>query len=343
MPAGPAIVARAGRRGVALAAAWAAALPVAAQTVTLDPSAALACLTPPPASRGEPEYPFDAWKRGETGRVRVELAFTAPDRPPSVKVLESTGDDDFVRAVREHLARWRVPCLDAAPGGPVRLQLEYVFRPDDRRVYGTQPLDLQDERRRLQLGCARHPRGGQPDYPEAALRAGLQGNVLAQMRFAAAGEPPQVTVYARPGARLLAESVERWVREVRMPCFEGPAPISSTWTFNFRLEGEAAFGFKPLSLQQWLAFTRGIQQQTLQIDTTTMACPFDLKLYYRQPYLPNWVGEIGERHPARLPLVEWLAAQQLELPARSLDSVFGDGTTINVPCIRIDLKPKEKT
>jgi hypothetical protein len=53
------------------------------------------------------------------------------------------------------------------------------------------------------------------------------------------------------------------------------------------------------------------------------------------------VGQAGNADPARRELTEWLRESELDLPKRSLDAVFGDETTITVPCIKIDLKRKE--
>ena len=66
------------------------ALPAAAQQVTLEPSAASRCLAPPEAQRGTPDYPFDAWKRGQFEEISV---FTAPDPggvPPTAQKREET-------------------------------------------------------------------------------------------------------------------------------------------------------------------------------------------------------------------------------------------------------------
>ena len=40
------------------------------------------------------------------------------------------------------------------------------------------------------------------------------------------------------------------------------------------------------------------------------------------------------------PLIDWLRAAELGLPARQLDAVFADRFTLHVPCVRFDLQPK---
>lgn len=332
---------------------WAAALvlaagvlPAAAQTVTLEPSAATRCLTPALGQRGTPEYPFGAWKRGQKGRVAVELSFTTADKQPAVKVLASEGEGDsegaFVDAVRQHVAAYRVPCLSEGPAGLARLRLEFVFQPDQPEAQTLGPTDPGEARRGKLLECVAHSSGQKsPEYPMSALRLELQGRVLARLRFNTKDHAPQAQVLARPAAQPLASAIESFVNGYRMPCFDGGEPVEATFTYVFVIEDTGAFGLKPLGLVTLMGSVRGIQQQALQFDTTTMACPFNVKFQYRQPYMYNWVAEVGGSHAARGPLLVWLANQHLELPRRALDAVFADHTVITVPCAKINLKPQE--
>lgn len=324
----------------------AAALPAAAQTVTLEPSAAMRCLTPAAEQRGMPEYPFDAWKREHKGRVLVELSFTTPDKRPAVAVLASEGEgdskDSFVDAVRQHVASYRVPCLDEGTGVPARLRLEFVFSPNTREVQSSGPKDPGDERRSQLLNCLAHTSGKKsPDYPMSALRTELQGRVLAQLHFSAKDQAPQARVLGRPSAEPLASAVESFVKGYRMPCFDGGQPVLATFTFVFVIEGTGAYGLKPLGLVDVMSRVQGIQQQTLQFDTTAMGCPFEVRFQYRQPYLYNSVEGLGANNSPRQALLIWLANVHLELPRRALDAVFADSTVITVPCAKINLKPKE--
>lgn len=315
-----------------------------AQEATLETSAALRCLSPPPEQRGEPEYPFDAWKASAAGRVKVALVFNGPDLAPEVDVLQREGPDEHVRrfvdAVREHVATLRVPCV-AEIGGQARLDIVYVFRPDMRRVEWSRPVDAADPGRALMLRCVVHvDREEKPPFPVWAQRAGVQGRVLARMRFHAKDRPPEVQVYARSMAGELKRVVADWAEELRMPCHEG-APIESVWTYVYRFRDDAAYGFRAITLPQLLGAVRGLRRLTLQLDPNTMGCPFELRLAYRQPDLPNLVGEVGGIDPARRPLLDWLATVDLDLPQRTLDAVYGDTARLQVPCVKIDLKPKE--
>lgn len=317
------------------------ALPAAGQQVTLEPSAASRCLAPPEAQRGTPDYPFDAWKRGLPGRVKVEFQFTVPDGPPTVHVIESEGDPDFIGAVREHARTLRLPCPELLTS-PVRLAFEFAFVPDRRQVLWSHPADLADPDRRQRLKCVRHLSGEKaPVYPDEARRAAVAGRVLARLRFESADHPPRAEVFGRHASRLLQRQIRNWVEGYRMPCHDGAA-VEGVWTFEFMFDGDKAYGLRSVTLQQLLRLDPRIDTTRLMLDTTTMGCPFEMRMRYRQPFMRNTIGEFGNTNAARQPLADWLSGLELALPARQLDAAFGDTTTVAVPCMKIDLKPKEQ-
>lgn len=329
-------------RLAALLAASVLAACAQAQEISLDASAAVKCLAPAAAQRGVPEYPFEAFKAGMGGSVTVRLTFDASDAGPEVEVLEKVGDDAFVDAVKQHVRVLRVPCLDRAQS-PVRLLQQYVFKPDQRQVYWSRAQDLADTARREMFNCLTHRSGHlAPDYPELALRDEIQGRVLSRLVFEAADRPPKATLYSRRYARPLARHVERWVDGLRLPCFAGP-PASAQLTWLFKFAGERTYGFRDVTLRGLLASVKGIEHQTLAFDFNTMNCPFDLRVRYLQPYLPNGVGEVGDRNPVRREFLDWLSGIELKLPDETIDAVFADTFTLTVPCLKIDLKPKEKS
>ncbi len=321
-------------------AAWLAAGRTWAQQTELDPSPALGCLTPAEALRPAPEYPFAAYKTSLAGRVKVALVFKTATSRPNVEVLETEGGDDFVDAVKEAVAGYRVPCLEA--GKPARLVFNFVFKPDDRKVYSSAPTDAADGERRRLMDCAVQAQGSRsPVYPTDAQHDGTQGRVYAKLRFVAPDKPPEVELLFRESAKALARSVRFWLGNKRMPCLQGE-PIAFSMGFEFKL-GDAQYGFKPISLIDLLRSAKDLDKQVLSIDTRTMGCPFNLKLTYLQPQARNWVGQVGNYDPARAPLIEWLSKVELALPSDSLDTVFADTADVTVPCINLQLTPKEKT
>lgn len=321
---------------------WAVALACCqalAQDVTVEPSAAQRCMQHSAGAGQQPAYPADAYNNNRGGRVQVELTFTGPDQRPQVLVLLHEGEPDLLDAVQKHVRDLRVPCL-AAGAAPAKLRQDYVFQADTRRVLWANPVDADAAARWKLLNCVTHASGKRsPDYPSAALHQGLQGRVLARLRFDSPDQPPQVAVYSRQ--RVLARAVEQWLMDYRLPCLRGEA-VEGVFTYLFRFEGEH-FGFKDVTLVNLLSLVKGIRQQTLAFDTTAMQCPFDLNIRYRRPDMPNAVGELGISQPSRRPLLDWLAQAELDLRSSQLDAVYGDSFKITVPCARINLKPQEKS
>jgi hypothetical protein len=308
-----------------------------AQQVELAPSAVAACLNAPPDEAGQPEYPFVAYKAGTPGRVLVELHFTGADLRPAVTVLNRDGDSSFEDAVREHVRRLRVPCLPA--GQQARLRQEYVFQADGRPVFWGPAMDTADTARATMLGCMKHLSGKpHPGYPPELLRRGMQGRVLALMRFTSDDQAPQVKVLTPRSSRALGDLIEEWVQGYRLPCHTGE-PIDTTVVFIFGIEGEA-YGFKPLSLLEFAARAKNLKTEGLQFDTRNMGCPFDVKLHYQRPFLANRVGVQGVADVRRQPLVNWLVRAELDLPPRQADSVFSDIADIHVPCADFAIPPE---
>lgn len=325
---------------VACLLAWACCMPAAAQERAAEPSEAQRCLTHRDGPAAQPTYPAAAYNANRGGRVQMELQFRGAQREPDTRVLLHQGDDDLLAAVEAHVRGLRLPCL-AAGAQPAVLRQEYVFQRDTRRVHWSNAEDTQADERDRDWSCLVHASGFRaPEYPARARRQDVQGRVLARLRFDSAEAAPQIEVFSRPDATDLARAVQTWAEGYRVPCLR-QGPISSVFTFIFRL-GDDRYGFREVTLVQFMASVRGVREQTLQFDTTEMACPFELQVQYRRPGLPNAVGEPGERVPARRPLLEWLAAADLDLRHEMLDAVYGDSFKLAVPCMKINLKPKEK-
>lgn len=319
--------------------AWAVAASAGAQQVSEQPSAASRCLVVAAGAPDTPSYPPHALRANRPGKVKVRLQFGAPDTPPAVTVLEST-EASFVQAVLAHVQHLRVPCLGAAEG-LVSLQQDYVFAPDQPQVHWFSASDVRAAEDAKLLACHTHVQASsKPEYHWQALRAGMQGRIIASVQFNAADLPPVVTLHHRPSAKALAAGVADWAQGLRLPCHPGRA-VHALMSFVFRFEDEGEFGFREVPFRGLLSATAGIGKRPLVFDTRTMGCPFDVKFWYRRPHLPNRVGELGERNPARRALLEWMESIELDLPNRLLDGVYGDHTTITVPCIQVDLQPKE--
>lgn len=326
------------RHGLAALLASLAVSAAPAQTVELAPSEALRCLTPPAKERAQVDFPFLEWKAGEDGQVHVDLGFAGPDEAPEVKVLQQQGGEGFVKAVREHVRRWRVPCMSQG-AAPVHLVQEFVFRSALKTAFAGPAEDASAALRKDLLKCMHHVSGSlEPPYPLRALRTNTSGRVLVELTFRSPASAPEARVFARDSASPLRDEIESFVTGLRLPCLSGEV-VSATLTYVFRIE-DAAYGFKPLMLQSLLRVTKGLGERTLQMDTAVMGCPFDLSFTYRQPFMPNRVSTSGPARPERQALLDWLSGIELDLPRRTLDAVFADSTLVTVPCLKIDLKPQ---
>ena len=322
---------------LSVSAAW------AQQTAVALP-AGQRCLTPTATQAGVPEYPLLAWKANQAGRVKVELVFTAADKPPRVKVLEEQGGDNtqaFVEVVRKHVVQYRVPCLEDRES-PSLLHLEFVFKPDERKVTLASPAPPEAAELAAMSRCMVHASGQkQPRYPSVLARKEMRGRVLVWLQFETDDSPPRAELRAPASLAFFKEAVEDWVRGLRLPCHRGNLPVELSQEYVFRMEGDQPFGLPDLMLVEFLRCVDGIERQTAAFDTHPMGCPFDLRFIYRQPVMENSVRQLGNYNPAREPLQTWLRTLDLKLREAIKNVLFGDTFAISVPCIKIDLKPKE--
>lgn len=86
---------------------------------------------------------------------------------------------------------------------------------------------------------------------------------------------------------------------------------------------------------------KDIQKQKVDFDFTTMNCPFEVRLTYLQPHLPNAVHQLDSYDASRKPFLDWLKTLELNVPARTLDFVYADALTLPIPCSKLNLNPQE--
>jgi hypothetical protein len=323
-----------------LLAAWCSAwaTSAAAQQTELAPSVALDCMTPPTALRQKMEYPPQAYERKDGGTVQVELVFTRADAPPRFELIDEDRQalDSLVDAVRQHVRAYRVPCMQEGQP-PVTLRQQFVFVPNDgRKVMASPVRDQADPARRALIQCIAHVRGQKrPAYPESVRRDEGQGNYLVELTFNAADAPPTVRMLAAAPSRRLQAEVLDHLQGLRMPCLQGE-PVRLSQIYSFRMDGGERTVLRDLTLLKLLGAARK-PLPPAYLDLDIMGCPFDVRLSYFQPHRRNFVGELETRHPARKPLLDWLALIELDLPAATNTTVLGDETTVRIPCGTIDL------
>lgn len=305
---------------------------------TLPPSPAVACLQLSGEGPATPEYPEQSLLRQEGGTIRVQLTFRAPDEAPDATLLDKEAGSNALRdAVRRHVRRLRVPCMTAGQA-PVVLKQNYVFVPNDgRKVVPSGPVDAADARRTQLARCIKHGEGmAQPRFPDWAQHQRLQENILLQLRFTASDQPPTATVLAAPKEAQLVPEVMYFAKGLRMPCHDGGEPVLAQILFKYQMEGGERHMLKDSTLRTLIAASQSYPRP-VYFDLRAMACPFDLRLTYNQPFSDNAVGEFDTSVPARQPLIDWLKRVVLAVPERQRNALLGQTMTVTVPCGTVDL------
>ncbi len=303
----------------------------------LAPSPALVCLTRTADAPALPVYPPERYARKEAGGFTFELEFRAADEAPKVRLIQarkSSTDDTFVDAVETFAKHYRVPCLVAGEP-PVVLRQRYEFIPNDgRKVVPSAPSDQADLARWAQLQCITGVTP-QPQYPQRALQNNQEERLVLRLRYAAPDQPPELTWLAQPRYALLREEVENYVSQLRMPCLHN-GPIAYTQTFIFTIDNNTRTVLRDTTLIQLLAGSKDYPLPAY-FDFNTMGCPFDVRMTYMRPYLPNLVHEFESSNPARKPLLEWMSSLTLTLDDPLIRKVLGDNMTVTIPCGLLDL------
>lgn len=307
-----------------------------AQTVSLPPSAAIECMTPPVAARGKPVYPPEMLQRKEGGTIRVELVFTGPDAAPETRLLDKRDSySGLVDAIREHVSSLRVPCM-TPDSGPVRISQTFVFRPDDGRDVVSLPArDLGDEARERTREClTRITPEVQPEYPTGALRDDAEGRFLVRLRFPSPSAPPEVKFVAGPDHRSLRKAITDFTPGYRLPCQSG-APVELDIVFVFHIDGGARTVLRDMPLKTFLRAARSLPPA--RFDFGAMGCPFDLRVSYFQPFKPSKVGQLDTAREERLDFMAWLRGIELKVDEDTALDLMGDTFTLSVPCGTLDL------
>ena len=311
-----------------------------ASTMTVAPSAAVACLAPADADRGSPVYPAEQYELGRGARVAADLVFTGPDRPPAVRFMPDDDADEFHGAIEAWASRLRVPCMGAGDP-PVALRQEYHFVPNkERKVMHTAFSDRGDGQRREAMGCIRAPKGpeGAVFYPDRARDKGLQGRLVVRLRFSAPDRAPEETVLDDGGSPSFDGAARGYFEQLRMPCV-GSTPVDVLYRFYFQLDGEPPL-IAPevdLDLSTFLRMTTLPPPGSVFHDTNAMRCPLDVHFVVGQPWESNRVEELDDDVPARHAFLAFLAERSLRTGSGDPRRLYERRLLVHVPCIRLDL------
>jgi len=309
-----------------------------AQQAELASSPAQRCLSPAVDDRVKPVYPSKlyAMKVGET--VQAEFTFTGPGSPPRVH-FDVEPRPEFADAIEAYAKQLRVPCMGEDEAS-VRLRQSFVFTPNDgRKVAWTTPVDTADAAREQQMKCLVKPSPDLIRYPSGMMRLAREGTVLARVRFTDPGAPPAIDVLYDGGDRSFAEAISDYVAHLRLPCLAG-APLEEDYSFIFRIDGGGNLKrhvLKDQTLQNFLGVVKPVKAGSAYFDTTTMKCPFDVRLRFRQPVESNKIEELEEDVAERHAFLDWLGEREINLDRKAAGELYGQTMTIHVPCVKIDL------
>jgi hypothetical protein len=299
-----------------------------------QPESILECLTPTKANLGLPVYPAVEVKMKTGAEVLVQLTFEAADKSPSVKVLKSTGADEFIDSVKDFVKHYRLPCLSAS-NAPVRARQEFVFDPGDGRkiVYGT----ITDELNQIPKSCFSMPKDG-PDYPKEAAVKDEAGTLLASLSFDQPDEAPKVSILYNARSRSLAGTVRSHLQRYRFTCpLPDGKPVVATQVFNFVLSDATRYAFKDIEFREFLKIVDPVGLTNAKFDLNQMSCPFDLSVAARMPYSENVVGEYGESNPQRKRFIKWVKQLTVRVAHKVEPFMFDKTMKLSVPCLVLDL------
>jgi hypothetical protein len=331
-------------RTILLALCLLAPLGAQAQQITVvAPSAAQRCLTRGEVLLGTPTYPQRALEAKASGRVTLELEFSAPDAAPKVLKIDAKSAEDadlFEASVREFVKAYRVPCL--RPEEKSVLNQEFVFLPHDLRgVTMMASQDEQSQRTENLRRCMKHLRpDDKPAYPSQELRAERQGTAVVRAEFVDAEGPPRVTVLDDGGSTGFENGAREHALRFRMPCHDGAGPVEVVQLYQYRIAGASRVVLSDMQFLALLRTIKGIRSAVVYFDFNTMACPFDVHFVPMQPHALNQVGEVGPPNPERRFFLDWLSRQQLDLPRQQHNAVIGQHARVTVPCMVLNLGPR---
>lgn len=312
-----------------------------AQGLQFDqPPSQLGCLTSTQPQYKRPEFPEAALKAAQIAVTRILLRFVAADQAPVVEVTYNSGDESFARVVREFVANYRLPCLNAAAGAVEATQeFQFVSRGQEPLIVLNPPRSNDRTIAQLDAEClASIKSAAPPDYPAESRKRGEYGSVLVRLKFLSSDAEPEVTVLYDSGSRLLANVVRASVSKYRLPCMKpGEPPMGAIQRFQFSYGGAESKLQANVTLIQLAAMIKDVAAQKVRFDFNTMGCPFDLKFSLYRPYTVNSVSEVTTSDPNRRELLEWLRGASLDIPGHAMKTVIGNTTTVSVPCGVLDL------
>jgi len=317
-----------------------------AQMVAVDAvdTQVLACLQ---KTGPEPRYPQRDEDMRMTGRVRLSLKFTAPDRAPEAQVLFRAASDAMLDEINWFVRGYRLPCM-AAGAAPVLTVQEFEFRPrvtdpvtwTAPRAVAAPAGDAQAMNYKAAMACMRTPKEP-PDLGGNHLQRDV-ANAFVEVRFMAPDAEPEIKMVYATLSNAQTRALTEYVRQYRLPCLPaGARPLAVQQHFQVRPVGVGARVFKDaVPLTAFLSNMKGIQAMNANFDFDTMSCPFQVAWTLGKPALAsNRVGQIGKPDLNRTEFLAWLAGLEMDVKPAQFEQLVGQTIIVNVPCGTLKLQP----
>lgn len=293
----------------------------------------LACLVKPPSEELKmPEFENASLR---SSFVRVKMTFERADRRPDVEVIFERASREVQDLVTDYVKGYRLPCLE---GRPVVAVQEFDFAPlDGRTIFESGATPASPRSNSKALAACLTGLVGDPDFPFLENET-KSGSVILRAQFTAPDAPPTVTTAYRSSSRRFASTMEAHMKSMRLPCMQkGADPVTFQQQFSFFSQGEDRISIKPQSLREFLAKVKGIKDQKVKFDFSSMSCPFDFIYTVGLPAVANHISEVGSTDLNRTEFLSWIARLTLSIESNLFERLLGTRVLVSVPCGTIDL------
>lgn len=270
--------------------------------------------------------------------VRVRLDFADLNAAPEVSVIYNSGKQAYADAVVRRASKYRLSCWENASAPWAGIQ-DFQFTPESPR-----PVLISYVRPALVDGpssarCV--ATGDSPPSVRATLseRMGISqkerrsGAVLVKIKFLSGDSPPSTEVVASTAGSGNEKTVLDHVSGYRWLC-AGQTQSSLVFSQLF------VFGIDPVvtTLRQFIGLLDEASVRGPRFDFTSMNCPFEVRMTYLQPYLPNSISGTRGADNHRLAFDGWLQSVKFRPELTAGNRMVGRDLQFQAPCAILDLR-----
>lgn len=186
------------------------------------------------------------------------------------------------------------------------------------------------------MECVRHKiPNSRPDYPRASLTADEEGDLIVKMHFSAKDQAPAIEFIGGSASPRLRASVAEHADGLRLSCL-GHKPVHVVIVYKFFIGDAERTILRDVGLAKLLGATKNLARPAY-FNFNAMACPFDVRLTYRRPFVNNRVEQLDTAVAAREPLLDWLEGLTLNVSDQKSANLYGNKMIVSVPCGKLDI------